>query len=101
MTERRRAFRIKTDLPATCFYVQPTGILGESFGGAARGVSSGGVALTTRADLRTLVRIYLEFWLGDLEVAVDGVVVRREQRPDGGFYGGKFLNLDPAAQGGC
>jgi hypothetical protein len=99
MEERRRAPRVPTGLPARCYLIEPSGLLGPSFEGEVVDLSAAGFALRCDAELEPATLVYVEITLpGGEPVTGDASVVRGEERAGGRVYGTEIVAIENAGE---
>jgi c-di-GMP-binding flagellar brake protein YcgR len=93
MIDRRRNYRLVSDIRASCFVLERPGAAGRPFEARLLDVSAGGTRLESEEVLENGARILVEFTLRDLVIASEGIVTRRETSGEKPQYGIAFQGL--------
>ena len=95
-SEQRGAFRLPGPFPARCNHVQASGALGSAFTATVLDLSATGAQLLTKEDLGFEREVFVEFRVGEAEIAADATIVRRVEQPGGRTYAVAFRGLSQA-----
>lgn len=93
MIDRRRDYRLDTDIDASCFLVEPSGRPGRRFDATLLDVSASGIRIEATEPLDEESRVLVEFTLGELVIAADGIVRRADRSGGVPCYGIAFTGL--------